>query len=96
MSLFKRRRIGPAYERCPAEKIKDWGTRNLLALVGSSIAAFVFIVIVHGIVILLNWINENASADGIESFDNTSVVTLTIKFLGAMITFIIVALTTSQ
>ena len=63
MDLLKRRRIGPAYERCPAEKIKEWASRNVLSIFGSSIAAFLFIGLVHLVVILLNWLNENTEAD---------------------------------
>ena len=53
---MRRRQIGPAYERSPADKMGEWTNRNTLVLI-SSIAAAV------GVWFAVNWI-----VDGLMNF----------------------------
>lgn len=39
---MKRRKIGPAYERAPAEKIGEWSTRNSLTLVSGVVIVAIY------------------------------------------------------
>lgn len=41
--MFRRRQLGPAYERSPLELLRDWSMRNLLALAGAGLGCIVFL-----------------------------------------------------
>jgi heme/copper-type cytochrome/quinol oxidase subunit 2 len=47
---MKRRQIGPAYERSPADKMSEWTNRNTLVLISSIVAAVIIWFIIGWVV----------------------------------------------
>ena len=85
LKIFKRRSIGPAYEKCPAEYLKEWGGRNLFIILGGIIMGILFIVACHVLVIVLNQFDLSDE----DKYDNYSMFSLCIKSIGAAITFLL-------
>jgi hypothetical protein len=63
---MKRRSIGPAYERSPADKMSEWTNRNTLVLIASLIAGIL-------IWFAINWVVDDfinfLATDGDETVD---------------------------
>lgn len=88
--MFSRRRIGTAYELCPAEKIGLWGQRNLLVLTGGSVGIVIWCIFVIFAAKLLNWLNEGSGGDGQVVFDDNSALGISIKLIGGLVIFILI------
>ena len=86
--LFKRRRIGVAYELCPAEKMSMWGQRNLLVLVGGTIGVVAWFLLVIGAAGMMNWLNDGADSNMV--FDDGSPTGVAIKLIGGFVIFILI------
>jgi sterol desaturase/sphingolipid hydroxylase (fatty acid hydroxylase superfamily) len=44
---MRRRTIGPAFERAPAEKLSDWTTRNMLVLLSGMVLVVVSWIVIN-------------------------------------------------
>ena len=45
--MLNRRKIGPAYERSPVQKLSEWGSRNFLVLLAAILTSVVYWVIIN-------------------------------------------------
>lgn len=86
MEMFKRRSIGPAYERSPLEKLTDWGYRNMLFLFSVSVGIVFWM-------LLMNWTfdsflpgiqGEGSGAQEIQESSNGPIAVV-IKLVGSLL-----------
>ena len=87
---FKRRRIGAAYELCPAEKFGLWAQRNLLVLIGGGIGVGLWFGLVIFAAKMLGWLGENNAVVGGGGFDDNSATGMAIKVIGGLVVFILI------
>lgn len=92
MNLLKRRRIGPAYERCPAERLTDWGHRNLLLVIATAIGAVAWWNGVTLLVMFFNWLATEGSPDKIEPYDADSPLAYGARVVGTIVVFIVMVI----
>ena len=88
--MFKRRRMGTAYELYPAERLKLWGQRNLLVLAGGSVGMVIWFLLIIFAAGVLNWLNEGGVGDGQVVFDDNSATGISIKLIGGLVIFILI------
>ena len=88
--MFKRRRIGVAYELYPAERVGMWAQRNILSLVGGSAGLVVWCLLVIFAAKMLNWLNEGSGGDGQVVFDDNGATGVAIKLIGGIVIFIVI------
>lgn len=86
--LLRRRRIGVAYELCPAERIGLWAQRNLLVLVGGAIGVIAWFLLIIGAAGMMNWLNEGAESNRV--FDDGSPTGVAIKLIGGCVIFVLI------
>lgn len=84
--MFKRRSIGPAFERSPLERLIEWAYQNVLFLISTAVAIAVWLV-------LVNWAfdklfptvtGEGTGAQEIRESSNGPVA-VALKLLGALV-----------
>jgi len=86
--FLRRRRVGAAYELCPAEKIGQWGLRNLLVLIGGVGGAILWFLLVIFAAGMMNWLNDGSDSNMV--FDDGSPTGVAIKLIGGAVIFILV------
>ena len=87
--LFKRRTIGPAYERCPAERIGEWGRQNLLILLATGIGMVVWWFAVDALVAFFNFLKTGGDPDKLPPFDADSLYAIAARIIGTIIIMLI-------
>ncbi len=87
--LLKRRSIGPAYERCPAERIGEWSRQNLLIILATGIGIFLWWFAVDAMIWVANFLKTGGDPDEIPPFDPDSMVAIGARIAGAVIILII-------
>lgn len=83
---MKRRGIGPAYERSPLERLKEWAMRNMLLLIAASVGSVIF---VYG----TNWafdkffpaLNAGGSAGAEVTVSSNSPPAMAVKVVGVVL-----------
>ncbi len=93
--MFRRRRIGAAYERAPAERVADWARRNTLVLISGIFAGIAWCGVVIGAYWGMNLISTNTGEMGTE-FNDGSPVGIAIKLIGSLIIFILIVKSQSK
>ncbi|HAR64756.1 MAG TPA: hypothetical protein DCR55_00865 [Lentisphaeria bacterium] len=89
---MKRRSIGPAFERCPAEKINDWGNRSVLTIISCIAATFGFWAIVIFVVDYLAPLLYRGADESVEiSWNSNDAIFVAVKIVGAMILCYLIA-----
>lgn len=83
---MKRRSIGPAYERSPAEQVGEWSSRNILVLLSAVGVAIAFWFIVNAVVDgLFNFLATNGHDDQIQPFRSDDPGWMWVKVIGSII-----------
>lgn len=77
-----RRKIGPAYERCPADKVGRWLSDNFMLLVSAVIVGILFCYLINSIIALMNFLATNGKEDAEPPFTTTSSIVSGIKVVG--------------
>ncbi len=90
--FLKRRTIGPAYERCPAERLGEWTRQNTLMLIASVICVAVWWGTVTGLVYFFNWLSTDGDPAKVPPFDADAWYALLARLIGSFIIFIIMLL----
>ena len=79
-----RRRMGPAYERSPAERSGVWIGDNLMRLVATAVAIVAFCLIVNWVVNGLNTLQNRGGLDGSsQAYSTASDAVSGVKLVGA-------------
>ena len=89
--MFKRRKVGPAYELSPAEVFQEWAMRNVLILI-AAVAVWLGLWVVLDWVIdyLLNFLVRGIDEASAKPFDSTSPVCWAAKiFVCSFVSFMI-------
>ena len=89
--MLKRRRIGPAYERCPAERLGEWLRRNLLVLTASFFGMALWWVAVILIVGFMNWLATGGDPGQIPPYNPDGPEFIAVRIIGGLIVFILIA-----
>lgn len=89
---MKRRTLGPAYERAPAERMGEWAQRNILALCSAVILIVIYLFLFNFIVDdLLQFLATGGDQGADMEFYSDHPVCIAIKIVGSLlIGFIIV------
>ena len=96
MSIFRRRRIGPAYEKYPAASIVDYSKRNLMILLGGVLCMVAFWLVCWVGVHLVNFLATFNDADKVRPLYQSHPLVLAFKLFGGVVVFIFVAATRSR
>ena len=86
--MVKRRKIGPAYERSPIQRLNEWTTRNVLILIGAIICCVVFWFIVNFVVdSLLNFLVTQGREEMVSPYSSDDPLWISIKLVGCILIF---------
>ncbi|MCH2175955.1 MAG: hypothetical protein MK193_09530 [Lentisphaeria bacterium] len=94
--MLRRRTIGPAYERCPSERVGDWSRRNLVALITATVVMVLWWLAVRMFTVFLNWMHAQDHPDDIPPYYDGLPMFVSIKLIGGIILFILVSLWRSK
>jgi len=90
---MKRRTIGPAYERSPAQEWSEWASRNFLALLSAVICAALWWFVVDWVVdTLIPFLAEDEATQ----YSSQDSVWIAVKVIGALILAVIVCKTRAK
>ncbi|MCJ8331600.1 MAG: hypothetical protein HRT89_11355 [Lentisphaeria bacterium] len=91
MSLLRRRRLGPAFERHPSARISEWTTRNMMILTGGACSmVLVWIAVFFGVKII-NVIATEGHDNRLYLFYQDTLPVILTKLIGGFLAFIYVA-----
>lgn len=83
---MKRRKIGAAYERSPADKVGEWGNRNTMVLVSAVITGIIFWFVTNWVVDdLLNFLVTGGDETQERPFSSNHPVALFVKVIGSIL-----------
>lgn len=93
-----RRRIGPAYELCPAEKLSRWVGENLLRLLSAVVVAVAFCLLTNWVVVkLMNFLAAEDYANDIQQkFSADTPVVSLVKVVGSVVLIWLICRTPSK
>ena len=89
--MLKRRRLGLAYERCPAERVGEWLRRNMLVLIASFVGMGLWWVAVILIVSFLNWLATGGDPGEIPPYDPDDPNFIAVRIVGGLVVFVLIA-----
>ncbi len=83
---MKRRKLGPAYERAPAEVAGDWVHRNLLVLASIVVFSVIFLILFNVFVDQgLNFIASGGDEATASRFDSNHPTAVAAKIIGVIL-----------
>jgi hypothetical protein len=86
--MAMRRKIGPAYERSPIQRIGAWTSRNSLIVVASVTMAIVFWVGVNwAIDSMFNFLATGGDESVEKTFSSDDPLWITVKLMGSILIF---------
>ena len=91
---MKRRTVGPAYERSPAERFSEWASRNFLTLLSSLIAAVVWWFIIEWL--SDSFLNFLAGKEDDPQFSSQDPVWIAVKVIGSLIIAVVICKTRAK
>jgi hypothetical protein len=91
---MKRRTIGPAFERSPAERFSEWARRNFLTLLSALAATAVWWFII-------NWLSDRflnflAGKEDDPAFSSQDPLWIAVKIIGSFILAIVICKTRAK
>ena len=88
--MVRRRKMGPAYERSPIQKLNDWSTRNILVLLGTIVICIVYWFIVNFFVdFLFNFLATQGQEELEKPFSSDDPVWISLKLVGCLVIMLI-------
>jgi len=95
--MLKRRKIGAAFERSPAEKLGEWSGRNLLVLIAAVGGAVGWWLLVDWIVNgLLNFLFKGSQESLEDPFSSEDPMWIGVKLIGAILIAILIGKTQAK
>ena len=89
--MARRRKIGPAFEKSPIQRLNDWSTRNILILIGAIGVCVGYWLIVNFVVdFLLNFMVTQGKEEMEKPYSSDDPTWIIIKLIGSVITFFLV------
>ena len=89
--MVKRRKIGPAYEKSPIQRLQEWSTRNVLILFGAIVCCVVYWFIVNFAVdSLLNFLVTQGKEELEKPYSSDDPLWITIKLVGCIVILVLV------
>jgi heme/copper-type cytochrome/quinol oxidase subunit 2 len=83
---MKRRRVGAAYERSPADKVGEWGNRNTMILISAVITGIIFWFVVNWTVDgLFNFLATGGDDTKEKVFSSNHPMVILVKVFGSLL-----------
>ena len=84
--MLRRRKIGPAYERSPLQRLWDWINRNLLILISSVGLSFIYCVILNFFVDnMFNFLATGGNEEVEDPFSSNDDMWILMKLVGSLV-----------
>ena len=95
--MVKRRRIGPAFEKSPIQRLNDWSTRNILILIGTVGICIGYWLVVNFVVdFLLNFMVTQGQEEMEKPYSSDDPNWIIIKLVGCLLIFFIIIKTKTK
>ncbi len=92
-----RRKIGPAYERSPFERLAEWANRNLLILISAVCVSTVFWFCVNWTIDgLMNFLATGGDAAQEKPYSSDDPMWIIVKLVGSLLCMVIVVKSRSK
>ena len=90
--MARRRKIGPAYEKSPIQRLNEWSTRNILILIGGVGICIAYWFLVNFVVdFLLNFMETQGQEEMEKPYSSDDPTWIVIKLVGCLAIFFFVA-----
>ncbi len=95
--MAMRRKIGPAFERSPIQRIGEWTSRNVLIVISSVVLAVIFWVGVNWVIdSMFNFLATGGDEAIEKTFSSDEPLWITVKLFGSLFIFFFVLTSKSK